>query len=319
MAGRRGAPKPVGCGRARRLKSQAAVRRPNAGRGNLFTRCGRCPLASDGQATANLGNLCLTQRRRNALVTLHPQAERVRVLDCVRRIQIARPRPTSLHEALDRHLVPRRAVFQLANFGLAFGLPGPDCLHETVPSRGPRLDRFQVPAHRSLVHLGLSRDRLDRGERISAGLVVVIVGERQKHELRHGRANALPEGPGHRANAHGTNPACFRTRVRKRPRPSVDRLHGALHVVGMVMPIGRLEHVHGQPKNPAACQRSAPFCIAHVIAVFLRSCFVLRAMPDAYRGETPLNMMDKPLRALPTSPQAQQQQQEDRFKGTLAA
>ena len=40
---------------------------------------------------------------------------------------------------------------------------------------------------------------------------------------------------------------------------------------------------------------------------------------EAYRGETPVDMMDKPLRALPTSPQAQQQQQEDRFKGILAA
>jgi len=30
-------------------------------------------------------------------------------------------------------------------------------------------------------------------------------------------------------------------------------------------------------------------------------------------------MMDKPLRALTTYPQAQQQQQEDRFKGILAA
>ena len=39
---------------------------------------------------------------------------------------------------------------------------------------------------------------------------------------------------------------------------------------------------------------------------------------EAYRGETPVDMMDKPLRALPTSPQAQQQQ-EDRLKGILAA
>ena len=31
------------------------------------------------------------------------------------------------------------------------------------------------------------------------------------------------------------------------------------------------------------------------------------------------DMMDKPLRALPTSPQAQQQRQGDRFKGILAA
>ena len=30
-------------------------------------------------------------------------------------------------------------------------------------------------------------------------------------------------------------------------------------------------------------------------------------------------MMDKPLRALTTYPQAQQQQQEERFKGILAA
>ncbi len=36
-------------------------------------------------------------------------------------------------------------------------------------------------------------------------------------------------------------------------------------------------------------------------------------------GETPVDMMDKPLRALPTSPQAQQQQREDRFKGIPAA
>ena len=44
-----------------------------------------------------------------------------------------------------------------------------------------------------------------------------------------------------------------------------------------------------------------------------------RTPAEAYRGETPVYMMDKPLRALPTSPQAQQQQQEDRFKGILAA
>ena len=43
-----------------------------------------------------------------------------------------------------------------------------------------------------------------------------------------------------------------------------------------------------------------------------------RTPAEAYRGETPVDMMDKPLRALPTSPQAQQQQQ-DRFKGILAA
>ena len=44
-----------------------------------------------------------------------------------------------------------------------------------------------------------------------------------------------------------------------------------------------------------------------------------RTPAEAYRGDTPVDMMDKPLRALPTSPQAQQQQQEERFKGILAA
>ena len=44
-----------------------------------------------------------------------------------------------------------------------------------------------------------------------------------------------------------------------------------------------------------------------------------RTPAEAYRGEPPVDMMDKPLRALPTSPQAQQQQQEDRMKGILAA
>ena len=43
-----------------------------------------------------------------------------------------------------------------------------------------------------------------------------------------------------------------------------------------------------------------------------------RTPAEAYRDPTPVDMMDKPLRALPTSPQAQQQQ-EDRFKGILAA
>ena len=43
-----------------------------------------------------------------------------------------------------------------------------------------------------------------------------------------------------------------------------------------------------------------------------------RTPAEAYQGETPVDMMDKPLRALPTSPQAQQQQ-EERFKGILAA
>ena len=40
---------------------------------------------------------------------------------------------------------------------------------------------------------------------------------------------------------------------------------------------------------------------------------------EAYRGAPPVDMMDKPLPALPTSPQAQQQRQGDRFKGILAA
>ena len=44
-----------------------------------------------------------------------------------------------------------------------------------------------------------------------------------------------------------------------------------------------------------------------------------RTPAEAYRGEPPMDMMDKPLRALPTSPQAQQQQQENQFKGILAA
>ena len=44
-----------------------------------------------------------------------------------------------------------------------------------------------------------------------------------------------------------------------------------------------------------------------------------RTPAEAYRSETPVDMMDKPPRALPASPQAQQQQQEDRSKGILAA
>ena len=44
-----------------------------------------------------------------------------------------------------------------------------------------------------------------------------------------------------------------------------------------------------------------------------------RTPAEAYRGDTPVDMMDKPLRALTTYPQAQQQQQEERFKGILAA
>ena len=40
---------------------------------------------------------------------------------------------------------------------------------------------------------------------------------------------------------------------------------------------------------------------------------------EAYRGAPPVDMMDKPLRALPTSPQVQQQRQGDRCKGILAA
>ena len=38
---------------------------------------------------------------------------------------------------------------------------------------------------------------------------------------------------------------------------------------------------------------------------------------EAYRGGAPVDMMDRPFRALPTSTQAQQQQ-EDRFMGILA-
>ena len=44
-----------------------------------------------------------------------------------------------------------------------------------------------------------------------------------------------------------------------------------------------------------------------------------RTPAEAYRADPPVDMMDKPLRALPTSPQAQQQQKEDRSKEILAA
>ena len=44
-----------------------------------------------------------------------------------------------------------------------------------------------------------------------------------------------------------------------------------------------------------------------------------RTPAEAYWDGPPVDMMDKPLRALTTSPQAQQQKQEDRFKGILAA
>ena len=44
-----------------------------------------------------------------------------------------------------------------------------------------------------------------------------------------------------------------------------------------------------------------------------------RTPAEAYRGDPPVDMMDKPLRALTTSPQAQQQRQEDRSKGMLVA
>ena len=44
-----------------------------------------------------------------------------------------------------------------------------------------------------------------------------------------------------------------------------------------------------------------------------------RTPAEAYRDRSPVDMMDKPLRALPTSPPAPQQQQEDRSKGILAA
>ena len=39
---------------------------------------------------------------------------------------------------------------------------------------------------------------------------------------------------------------------------------------------------------------------------------------EAYRSDPPADMMDKPLRALPIYPQAQQRRQEDRSKETLA-
>ena len=44
-----------------------------------------------------------------------------------------------------------------------------------------------------------------------------------------------------------------------------------------------------------------------------------RTPAEAYRDRSPVDMMDKPLRALPTSPPAHQQQQGDRSKGILAA
>ena len=43
-----------------------------------------------------------------------------------------------------------------------------------------------------------------------------------------------------------------------------------------------------------------------------------KTLLEAYRGDPPVDMMDKPLRALPTSPQAQQQRQEDLSKKILA-
>ncbi len=49
------------------------------------------------------------------------------------------------------------------------------------------------------------------------------------------------------------------------------------------------------------------------------SAFAGRTPAEAYRDRPPVDMMDKPLRALPKSPPAPQQQQEDHLKGILAA
>ena len=43
-----------------------------------------------------------------------------------------------------------------------------------------------------------------------------------------------------------------------------------------------------------------------------------RTPPEVYRSETPVDILAKPSRALPASPQAQQQQHEDRFAVILA-
>ena len=43
-----------------------------------------------------------------------------------------------------------------------------------------------------------------------------------------------------------------------------------------------------------------------------------RTPAEAYRGDPPVDIMDKPLRALPTYPQAQQQRQEDLSREILA-
>ena len=44
-----------------------------------------------------------------------------------------------------------------------------------------------------------------------------------------------------------------------------------------------------------------------------------RTPAEAYRDDPPVDMMDKPLRALPPPPQAQQKQQKERLKGILVA
>ena len=57
----------------------------------------------------------------------------------------------------------------------------------------------------------------------------------------------------------------------------------------------------------AFCSAGRPHAALHV-----------RTLAEAYRGETPVDMMDTQVCALPTSPQAQLRQK-DRSKGVLAA
>ena len=107
---------------------------------------------------------------------------------------------------------------------------------------------------------------------------------------------------------------------------------------------GRLTNAIGESLSPAAIKLTVPWRSLKYEAVYLceladgfearrvigewidfynterpHSALGGKTPAEAYRGAPPVDMMDKPLRALPTSPQAQQQRQGDRCKGILAA
>ena len=104
-----------------------------------------------------------------------------------------------------------------------------------------------------------------------------------------------------------------------RPMPAIPDSDGTRHTGSSCGARSSMKRSNCTRSPTASAPRVIGEWVGFYNSIRPHTALARRTLAEPHRGDAPVDLMDNPLRALPTSSQAPQQQQDDRFKGILAA